>query len=130
MTGVRLYDGSGLSRGNRLTAAALVALLGAATSASHPELRAIHLAGGLPVAGLTGTLRAARGRFATPPSSCAVGRLAAKTGHLSDVVTLAGVATGADGRPKTFAILLNGRRSTLATKQWVDGLAATITGCW
>src|SRR5438874_11587461 len=52
--GLQMYDASGLSRLDRVDAALLVAVVRAAASAQHPELRAI--LDGLPVAGLTGTL--------------------------------------------------------------------------
>ena len=54
----------------------------------------------------------------------------AKTGTLSDVVSLAGWTTGADGRIKTFAFVVNGKTSTTTLKQDVDMLAATVTGCY
>jgi D-alanyl-D-alanine carboxypeptidase/D-alanyl-D-alanine-endopeptidase (penicillin-binding protein 4) len=53
----------------------------------------------------------------------------AKTGTLSDVVSLAGWTTGADGRVKVFAFMVNGRTSSTTLKQDVDMLAATVTGC-
>ena len=130
LDGVVLYDGSGLSRRNRLTPAALVHLLRLAVSPEHPELRSIYHERGMPVSGLTGTMHSARGRFDTAPSSCARGRIVAKTGTLRDVVTLAGVTHDSEGRRRVFAILVNGPASTLAVKRKVDALAATVTGCW
>ena len=130
MADVRLYDGSGLSRSNRIPARTLTGALRAAALPTNPQLHSVYGATALPVAGMTGTLRAARGRFTTAPSRCARGKLAAKTGTLRDVVTLAGVTTGADGRQHFFAFMVNGRASTLTTKRAVDGLAATVTGCW
>jgi D-alanyl-D-alanine carboxypeptidase/D-alanyl-D-alanine-endopeptidase (penicillin-binding protein 4) len=130
LTGVVLYDGSGLSRSNRMTARSLTAILRAAASPGRPRLHSVYAPTALPIAGMTGTLRAARGRFTTAPSNCARGRLVAKTGTLRDVVTLAGRTTGADGRQHFFAFMVNGPSSTLTVKRAVDGLAATVTGCW
>lgn len=97
--------------------------------ANSSSLALLRSGGGLPVAGRTGTLKASYGRFTTAASRCAVGKVHAKTGSLGDVVSLAGWTVGADGRVKTFAFVVNGRSSTLALRQNVDMLAATVTGC-
>lgn len=127
---VQMYDGSGLSRADRLTPQALGHLLALALDPRRLRLRAIYYEKGMPVAGLTGSLRASRGRFDTPPSSCARGRIVAKTGTLHDVVALAGVAKDANGRNKIFVLTENGLPSTLTTKRKIDAVAASITGCW
>ena len=121
-----LYDGSGLSRADRITTAQQAQLLDRAV---HPGTQATlwPLKAGLPAAGRTGTLAS---RFTTAASKCAVGRVFAKTGTLSDVVSLAGWTTGADGRVKVFAFMVNGRTSSTTLKQDVDMLAATVTGCY
>jgi D-alanyl-D-alanine carboxypeptidase/D-alanyl-D-alanine-endopeptidase (penicillin-binding protein 4) len=87
-------DGSGISPENRLTCAQAVEILeiGGADGV---------LASYLPVAGETGTLEH---RFR---DSTAAGRVRAKTGSLPGVRSLAGFATGSDGRPLTFAAILN-----------------------
>jgi D-alanyl-D-alanine carboxypeptidase/D-alanyl-D-alanine-endopeptidase (penicillin-binding protein 4) len=125
-----LYDGSGLSRSDRLSAIQLARILDRAVDPQRAELWPLRSAASIPTAGRTGTLQAKYGRFSTSPSSCAAGRLWAKTGTLSDVVALAGFTTGTDGRVKTFAFLVNGKSSSLALKQSVDALAATVTGCY
>lgn len=103
MDGVRLVDGSGLSNENRLTCAALLAVL--------QRVEGGPVAGGLPVAGLSGTLA---GEFVGTPME---GRLAAKTGTLGNppvdldppaVKGLAGYLTTADGSTIEFVLLLNG----------------------
>jgi serine-type D-Ala-D-Ala carboxypeptidase/endopeptidase (penicillin-binding protein 4) len=53
----------------------------------------------------------------------------AKTGTLGDVAGLAGWTTGADGRLKAFAFVVNGKRADLTLKRKLDALAATVTGC-
>lgn len=82
------------------------------------------------MSGISGTLSASSGRYVTKPSSCARGRVHAKTGTLDDAVALAGWTTGADGRTKAFAFITNGERATLTAKRNLDKLAATVTNCW
>ena len=124
----RLYDGSGLSRSDRLTARQLVSVLSLPLDGNHPRL--VSLLSSLPVAGRSGTLASRYLRYTTWPTRCAVGLVEGKTGSLRGVITLAGYARGADGRTKAFAFLANGVPSTLTTRQAVDRLAATVTGCW
>jgi D-alanyl-D-alanine carboxypeptidase/D-alanyl-D-alanine-endopeptidase (penicillin-binding protein 4) len=129
LTGVEIVDGSGLSLDDRLTAGALTAVL---TKVLQRE-RLSALRGWLPLAGRTGTLRTADGRYNTAPSRCAAGLIRAKTGTLADAIALAGYATGSDGRTKIFVAIVNGRPtrySRLSTKRAVDRVAASVTGCW
>lgn len=133
--GLSLADGSGVSRNDRLTAVSLTTLLQRiAAAAADPEFEPIHRGGGLPLAGVTGTLSASAGRFTTRPSRCARGRIRAKTGTLYDTIALSGLTVGTDGRLKAFSILVNnrphGRYSPLSTRRSVDAIAATVTGCW
>jgi D-alanyl-D-alanine carboxypeptidase/D-alanyl-D-alanine-endopeptidase (penicillin-binding protein 4) len=73
--------------------ATLVGVLRAATSPRHPELREV--ATGLPVAGFSGSL--AR-RYANAPHD-GLGRVRVKTGTLTGVSGLAGLATDLTGTP-------------------------------
>ena len=123
----QLYDGSGLSRSDRLTPRQLVTLVSGALDPLSPSAA---VATALPVAGVSGTLRASLGRFATAPSRCAAGVVHAKTGTLDQAVTLAGWTTGADGRLKAFAFVVNDAGDSLTLKRRVDNLAATVTGCY
>lgn len=130
-TGWVFDDGSGVSRTDRLTARGLVQLLRTAVSPEHPELAPLR--GWLPVGGVSGTLKAANGRFTTYPSVCARGEVYAKTGTLFDTIGLAGYAEGADGRLKTFAVLVHRSGETyskLTVRRSVDRIAATATGCY
>src|SRR5699024_4823179 len=69
-SGMRLHDGSGLSRANRISAASLASLM--AKLYSDQQMRSIFFgSSALPVAGRTGTLE---NRFSAWPSSCATGR--------------------------------------------------------
>jgi D-alanyl-D-alanine carboxypeptidase/D-alanyl-D-alanine-endopeptidase (penicillin-binding protein 4) len=96
LAGIRIADGSGLSRSNRLTAAALIAILRLAWA--DDELQRAFV-GSLAVAGRNGTLRDRMRRTA------AAGRVLAKTGTTSTASALSGFA----GSRYAFAVLHNGR---------------------
>ena len=126
--GFALYDGSGVSRSDRVTARGLVSLLRLAMSPSHPKL--LPLRGYLPVGGRSGTLAS---RYSTAPTRCAAGKVFAKTGTLHDAIALAGYALGRDGRLRVFAVLDVPRESVFTPNQTrvaVDGIPTTLTGCW
>ena len=94
MDGVGFTDGSGLSRENRITCAALLAVL------QHGDL-ADAVGEGLPIATTTGTLV---GEFAGTEVE---GTLRAKTGSLSGVKALSGYQLAAGGSVVEFALVLN-----------------------
>lgn len=132
-SGQRLLDGSGLSRADRLTPWFLTRLLQVARIAQPDRFRAMFRPSAMPVAGRTGTLGTRFGRFASAPSRCAVGRVQAKTGTIPRTIALSGVARTVDGRLRVFSMIVNHRPlrvSELSTRQALDGLAATVTGCW
>ncbi len=129
--GWALFDGSGVSRSDRLTSRGLVNLLRVAQSPAHPELAP--LLGWLPVGGVSGTLAPHDKRFTTAPTRCARGKVFAKTGTLHDTIGLAGYARGSDGRLRAFAVLVNAvdpRFTKLQVRQAVDLVPATATGCF
>ncbi len=95
VAGIRLVDGSGLSRLDRLTARALVSILRA--GAHDPAIRDAFVTS-LAVAGVSGTLKTRLGRRPT------YGRVIAKTGTTSRASALAGFVR----RRYVFAILQNG----------------------
>ncbi|WP_205472028.1 D-alanyl-D-alanine carboxypeptidase/D-alanyl-D-alanine-endopeptidase [Nocardioides sp. SYSU D00038] len=97
--GLRLRDGSGLSRENRISPEALVAALAAATAPDRPALHSV--LGSLPVAGFTGSL-AYRFDEGDPAGR---GSVRAKTGTLTNVRSLAGVGTDRDGTPYLFVLM-------------------------
>ena len=95
MAGVRIVDGSGLSRLDRLTASALGSLLKIAWA--DPNIRPSLLAS-LPVAGVNGTLER---RLRKPPAR---GRVLAKTGTTRDASSLSGYVADR----YAFSVLQNG----------------------
>jgi D-alanyl-D-alanine carboxypeptidase/D-alanyl-D-alanine-endopeptidase (penicillin-binding protein 4) len=132
-TGMALLDGSGLSRKDRVTPRFLIDVLRLARVTDPARFAVMFEDEAMPVAGRSGTLDDRYGRFVTRQSRCAAGDVRAKTGTLFDTVGLSGVATTSTGRERVFSILVNDRPqrfSTLSTRQAVDGLAATIAGCW
>lgn len=130
MDSVELHDGSGLSVADRIPATVLAGLLDRVTDPRYsPTLGPILR--GLPVAGETGTLGPDYGRFDTAPSDCAKDKVRAKTGTLTGASALSGLTQGADGRWKVFSFVENGASAGPAdTKHALDGLAATVNGCW
>jgi D-alanyl-D-alanine carboxypeptidase/D-alanyl-D-alanine-endopeptidase (penicillin-binding protein 4) len=124
-TGSTLYDGSGLSRRDRLTPETLLGVLEVAASAEHPELREVIT--GLPVAGFTGSLQ---WRFDDAPAA-ARGRVRAKTGTLTGVHGLAGVATDLDGNRMAFVAIADkvAVPQTLAARHQLDLIAGALGAC-
>ena len=122
-----LYDGSGLSRADRLSTYQLAKLLRTVQSGSNPELNTLRSRNVMPTAGRTGTLK---NRFTSAAADCAVGKVWAKTGTLGDTVALSGWTTGTDGRTKVFSFLVNRKTSSSTLKANVDMLAATVNGCY
>ncbi len=126
-----LYDGSGLSRADRLSAGQLIRIVDAAFAPrTRTALALLRSRQGLPTAGRTGTLRAVYGRFTARTSRCAAGRVWAKTGTLNDVAALTGWTVGRDGRVKVFSFVVNGRPVTSTLLRDLDMLAATVNGCY
>ena len=114
LAGVRIVDGSGLSRLDRLTAASLVGML--QSSWLDLDLREI-LIGSLPVAGRSGTLD---GRMR---GTAAAGRVRAKTGTLSVASALSGYVK----RRYAFSIIQNGSPvSLLWARRAQDRFAAVL----
>ena len=91
-----VHDGSGLSRQDLLTPAALVTLLQAMRQSPQAEAwRSL-----LPISGLDGSLRERLDRASE-------GRVVAKTGSLTHVAALSGYARTKAGRELTFSIIVN-----------------------
>ena len=125
VAGDRLYDGSGLSRQDRLRPDSLAGVLRLAASPRRPELRSVLT--GLPVAGFTGSLQH---RFARGPAA-ARGRVRAKTGTLTGVHGLAGVATDVSGARMGFVIVADRVPvlKTLDAQLLIDRIAGALGAC-
>ncbi len=123
--GVSIHDGSGLSRENLVTPLALIGVLRVVLDPAHPELNAV--ATGLPVAGFTGSLT---NRFDQPfPDSR--GLVRAKTGTLSNVSSLAGIAVDQDGHQMLFALIADRIKKPDETKaqKALDAAAGALGAC-
>ena len=94
---VVLVDGSGLSKGNRLTPAVLVAVLRKTLTGPHGAF----YRAALPVAAEDGSLE---DRFR---GTALVGRVRAKTGWIRGASSLSGLIEPAGGRHLMFSILMN-----------------------
>lgn len=121
---IELFDGSGLSRDDRVTPLAFAQLIKATASNTNPSIWAVVT--GMPVAGFTGTLS---DRFVVAGTEMGRGYVAAKTGTLSGVSTLAGLTVDADGDLLAFAFMTpNAVGSEAAAAAW-DRAAATLSEC-
>ncbi len=124
--GLRLYDGSGLARSDRVTTRALLAAIAVAADRSHPQLRGV--IAGLPVAGFSGSLAY---RFSTPAARSGRGYARAKTGTLAHVNALVGATVDKDGSELAFVALADRVRikDTLAARDQLDRIAAAVASC-
>jgi serine-type D-Ala-D-Ala carboxypeptidase/endopeptidase (penicillin-binding protein 4) len=118
-TGATLFDSSGLSVNDRLTATVLDGVVNAAAGDDQPKLRP--LLDVIPIAGGSGTLS---NRYL---DTAAAGYLRAKTGSLTGTNALAGIVTDQSGRVLTFALISNGAGPEGRTA--LDALAAALRSC-
>lgn len=121
----RIFDGSGLSRSDRLMPESLLSVLALGAENEHPELRSVVT--GLPVAGFNGSLAY---RFQTGDKR-GPGSVRAKTGTLTGVHGLAGVVTDLDGTELAFVAMTDKVKlsRTLDARAQVDEIAAALAGC-
>jgi serine-type D-Ala-D-Ala carboxypeptidase/endopeptidase (penicillin-binding protein 4) len=126
MARVKMLDGSGLSRSNRVTLEAMLAVLRIASDQRHPELRDV--VSRLPVAGYSGTLAY---RFLDDRSNAGLGVVRAKTGTLSHVHGMAGTVVDRDGVAVAFVALVDRVPlvDTLDARQILDDVAAAVAEC-
>ena len=101
----QLDNGSGLSRDERITANALLALLRDAARHQHGQV----LAQSLPVAGIDGTASRMGERGIM---KAALGNARVKTGSLRDVAAVAGYVTGRNGRQWVVVGMINHPNAT------------------
>jgi len=111
-----MVDGSGLADNNRATAEALVQTLQAMSI--NPDANVYRSS--LPVAGVSGTLQS---RFR---NTIAQGRVQAKTGTISGVVSLSGYAAPPNYSPLVFSIVTNSNASASTVRSAVDELVVTL----
>ncbi len=123
LSSAKIYDGSGLSRDDRLEAESLVSVLQLAASGDHPELRSVVT--GLPVAAYDGSLE---DRFDGSPGR---GWVRGKTGTLRGTSALAGLVTDALGHPLVYAFVSNHIPlvGTLDARAALDDLAPPLATC-
>jgi serine-type D-Ala-D-Ala carboxypeptidase/endopeptidase (penicillin-binding protein 4) len=130
-TPIHLVDGSGLSPEDGIAPETLVRVLELA--AARPQLRAAVT--GLPVAGFAGTLSSGDSDFGGIgglAGGTARGVVRAKTGNLSTVATLAGLAYDRSGRLLIFAIMapqVPGPGQLQSAADAIDSAAAGLAGC-
>jgi D-alanyl-D-alanine carboxypeptidase/D-alanyl-D-alanine-endopeptidase (penicillin-binding protein 4) len=122
-TNARLFDSSGLSVDDRLTAETLDEVVNAAAGSAQPKLRP--LVEVLPIAGGSGTL--SNRYLDTDAGRSAAGFLRAKTGSLTGTNSLAGIITDASGRVLTFALISNDAGPTGLIA--LDTFAAALRSC-
>jgi len=123
---VQVYDGSGLSRHNRVTLRAELAVLRIAATSGNPDLR--NVAEGMPIAGFSGGLA---DRFTSASSYAALGFTRAKTGTLTGVHAYAGFTTDKSGTPLAFVAIANKvkDKNVLEARAGLDDIAAALTEC-
>ena len=114
--GLRMSDGSGLSRYDTLTPLAITRLLGVAQKLDGGNL----FYDSLPIAGVDGTLKS---RF---KGSAAQGNLHAKTGTFSITNCLSGYVTTRDGQRLAVSILTNFVEDGELARRWQGRVMATL----
>ena len=126
--GLVITDASGLSPGQRASAATLSGVLRLAATGEVEELRGVIAS--LPVSGLSGTMTR---RFQAEATNDVAGVPRAKTGTLRAGSALAGTTVDADGRPLTYVLLVEGfphtYGGTLRARAALDRIVATLTRC-
>lgn len=122
--GMKIVDGSGLSRANQVSARALTQAVELAVKEDGARYRA--LATGMSVAGTEGTLA---GRFVEDGTAPGRGLVRAKTGTLTNVHSLAGYVRSTDGSILVYAFLVNGEQEEYRTRVWLDRITATLSTC-
>jgi len=121
LRGVRLHDGSGLSRDDRIPARTLLDVLALPFTPGHSRLAS--LLTDLPVGGFAGSLSH---RYVYT-SAAAAGYVRAKTGTLTGVSSLAGTVQTRAGAVLTFVILTD--RLTEYALPAIDRIAARVAAC-
>jgi D-alanyl-D-alanine carboxypeptidase/D-alanyl-D-alanine-endopeptidase (penicillin-binding protein 4) len=120
-TGLKVFDGSGLSRENRVSARTVAELL--LKIRNEPQYQAVY--DGLPLSGKTGTLK----RRFQESAATAKGLVKAKTGWINTSVTLAGYVEAGESE-YVFAVIANRVTPTEYSRdrarKIIDKMLATI----
>jgi D-alanyl-D-alanine carboxypeptidase/D-alanyl-D-alanine-endopeptidase (penicillin-binding protein 4) len=130
-TPVSLVDGSGLSPDDAIAPETLIRVLELAQRTAR--LRGVIT--GLPVAGFNGTLSAGQsafGQIGMLAGGAARGVVRAKTGNLTTVATLAGLAYDRTGRLLLFAVMaphVPGADQLQGAADALDAAAASLAAC-
>ena len=115
----RIYDGSGLSTGDRLSAAQILGLLRNVGQQSWSS----YYRAALPLAGVSGTLE---DRMKAGPAHANV---MAKTGTLDDASALSGYLNAANGHRIIFSMIMNrADMNVLAAHKLQDRIAQLLAG--
>ena len=109
-----LENGSGLSREERSSAAALTRLLQVAAAGPHAQV----FQNSLSLAGVDGTVARLKDRN---PNATAIGQAWLKTGSLRDVAALAGYVQGSSGQRYSLVFIVNHTNAN-AARQALDAL--------
>jgi D-alanyl-D-alanine carboxypeptidase/D-alanyl-D-alanine-endopeptidase (penicillin-binding protein 4) len=102
-----LENGSGLSREERSSAAALTRLLQVAAAGPH----ALVFQNSMGLAGVDGTVARLKDRS---PNATAIGQAWLKTGSLRDVAALAGYVQGTSGQRYSLVVIVNNANANAA----------------
>lgn len=121
ISGMQLFDASGLSSKDRIAPQTLGKILVLAANGSFGGI-----APALAVAGFTGTLA---DRFTSGSQKIAAGFVRAKTGTLRSDVALAGIVPDVSGRVLVFAIIANEISSIPKARKVVDQFATKLRLC-
>ena len=122
---ISLFDSSGLSIDNRVPARTFTQVLSALARDMNLGW-AWPIAGGMPVAGVTGTLS---DRFLFAPADSGAGMVRAKTGTLVGVSSLVGSVVDKDGRLLVFAFLADAITDIPSARSVLDQAAAALATC-
>lgn len=116
--GMDIRDTSGISAENRVSPLSLARAvrLGITDAKQRPALA------GMPVAGVSGTLRE---RFDPDKAAPGRGLVRAKTGTIPLVNALAGYAVNSDGNAFTFGIMTYGGNPA-AAREWLDAVSSEL----
>lgn len=114
--GMRIIDGSGLSRYNQITPAQMMQVL---DFAYHHIGTNYEFIAALPIAGVDGTLKHRMYNISR--------KVRAKTGSMQGVISLAGYASSNNKEPLAFVIMVNTRGSKWTYKELEDRIATLLT---